>query len=181
MTAVATVRRARGSAWWTVATVLLLALSAAVVLLRHSDERQIKKQMAALAEAVSVPAREGDIPRLARAQRVRKALAPDVTVRFEREGWPPVEGRDAVAGLVARRWPQTDGGVTVELRDLAVHVDSETGLADVRFRARVVSQDAGAEPTTLDGRMVALTLRKIDGDWLVASVRVMESDDAERN
>jgi ketosteroid isomerase-like protein len=163
---------------WIGLGLLLLAAGAAVYLLLPSEERKIRKQMAGLAEALSVPAGEGDIPRLARAQRVRRELAEDVTIRFEQEHWPPIEGRDTVAGLVARPWPQTSDGLRIELHDVVVELNGD--LADVRFRVRVLVDSASSEPATLDGRLVALTLRRGESGWLVASARIMDSDDAER-
>jgi hypothetical protein len=159
---------------------LLVALGTAAYWFWPSEERRVRTRLEALAEAVSVPADEGDLARFARAQRFRGWLREDVRLEFERAEWPPVTGRDAVAALVARRWPQAPGGLRVELQDLVIGVSGDRNSADARFTVRLVSLRPDEEPTTLDGRMVSVTLAKSDGEWLVASARVLRGDDAVR-
>lgn len=168
----------RGLPAWATALAVLGLAGIAAVLLFPSEERVVKKRVSSLAQALNIPAGEGDIPRLARAQRVRRHLASDLTVHFEEGGWPVIHGRDAVAGLVARPWPGVSEGITVEVGDLTARVEGD--IADARFRVRVVAANPSSEPATLDGRMVALTLQKVEGEWLVSSARIMGSDDAER-
>jgi ketosteroid isomerase-like protein len=165
---------------WIAIGVAAVVAAAALYTWWPSDERQVRKRLEALAETASVPAEEADLARLARAQRLRASLREDVRVEFERAEWPPIVGRDPVSALVANSWPQASGGLTVELEDLSITVAADRASADARFKARLVSLDSSGEPSALDGRMVSLTLRKVDGEWLVASARILRSDDAVR-
>jgi hypothetical protein len=150
-----------------------------VYLLVPSEEARVRARLGHLAESLCVPLREQDLARFARASRVRGYLAEDVTVEFEAGSEPPVRGREALVGLVARPWaPQA--GVRVELARMTVTLDEARTSADVRLEARGVSLDPSADPPTLEVRLLSLTLRRVDGTWLVSAVRVMSPDDAAR-
>lgn len=62
--------------------------------------------------------------------------------------------------------------------DVQSDVGPERGSADVRLNARVLAGGPKEHPQILDARMVALTLRKLDGVWLVAKARIMPTDDS---
>lgn len=157
-----------------------VAVVSAAVLLRPTEERRVRKRLESIAATLGVPAHDGDLARLARSNRVRACLTPDVSVDFEGGQIAPIRDRDAVAGLVARAWVWSPAGVRVELREMEVSVGDDRVHADARFEARVVSLDPGADPPLLDARLVSLTLAKVEGEWLVRSVRVMRSDDSVR-
>jgi hypothetical protein len=163
---------------WIAIGLAAVAAAAALFLFWPSEERQVRKRLEALAEAASVPAHESDLARLARAQRFRGWLREDVRVAFEQAEWPPIEGRDAVAALVLRPWVQAAGGLRVELEGLSISLGDGRSSADARFKARILRPDPDAEPVVLDGRMVSVTLQRVEGEWLVASARIMRSDDA---
>jgi hypothetical protein len=145
-----------------------------------SEEDRVRQRVEAMAAAASSPANEDDLSRLARARRFLGWMRQDVRVDFEQSEWPPLVGRDAVAALVARPWPQTAAGVTVELQDLRISLSADGTTADVRGKARIASREPSQDPVTLDGRMFAVTLNRVDGEWLVAGARIMRSDDAVR-
>jgi ketosteroid isomerase-like protein len=165
---------------WLTGFIVLAAIGVGVFFLWPSEERRVRARLDEIAQALSIPAKEGEIDRLARAQRVRSRLGNDIRVDFEHAQWPEISGRDAVAGLVARAWPQTAGGLRVELEELAVSVADDRATADARFKARLRGTDTSGEPSELDGRLVSVTFQKVDGEWLVSSARVLASDDAVR-
>jgi len=163
---------------WGVGGVLVAVAAAALFFLWPSEERQVRKRLEALAESAGVPAGETDLARLARARRIRAGLRQDVRIVFEEAAWPAIDGRDAVAALIARPWPQSSKGLRVELDDLVIELGGDRTTADARFKARILSPDPAAEPIVLDGRMVSATLLRVDGEWLVVSARVLRGDDA---
>jgi hypothetical protein len=163
-----------------VVVLLVVVLSAAGYWLWPSQERRVRARLEALAEAAGAPENETDLARFARARRFRGWLREDVRVEFERAEWPPLEGRDAVAALVARRWAQAAGGLRVELRNLAIAVSADARSADARFTVRVVSLQSNEEPVAVDGRMISVTMARGDGEWLVAAARILRGDDAVR-
>jgi hypothetical protein len=163
-------------------TVVLAVVIAALAAwyLWPSDERAIRKRLESLAQAASVPPGEADLARLARAQRFRTVLRADVHVAFERAEWPPIDGREAVAALVARPWSGAAGGLDVQLQDVSVSLSSDRTSADVRAIVRVVSRDHAQGADVIDGRMISATFSKTDGEWRVASARILQTDDAVR-
>lgn len=162
-----------------------VALAAAVVplsayLLAPGEERRVRGRLEAVAATLSTPAREPDLARLGRIARLRESFTPDAVIYFEREAMQPIRDRDQISGLAANALSQL-GPMKVELRDIRISFrDGSSSVADVRLEVRLVSRDPHTEPETLDARALGLTLRKIDGEWLVASARVAERDDSVR-
>jgi ketosteroid isomerase-like protein len=162
---------------------LLGGLAAAVALVGYflmpSEERRVRARLDALVETLGTPSNEPDVARLARVARLRGYFADDAAVYFEREDHEPIRGRDQILGLAAGALTQL-GPFSVELQNLRIAIREGAAVADVRFESRLVSRDPKADPATLDGRAVGLTLTKIDGTWLVSSARVGERDDSIR-
>ena len=161
-----------------VVAIVIAGVGLVVYLLRPSEERRVRARLDEGAEALSVPASETDLARVARLARLRGFLVEDAVVHFSREGEAPVRGRDAIVGLAARALVPT--GARVELHDVRVTIRDAGSVADVMLEAHLVSEDPSAESPTIDARSVSLTWKKTDGSWAVASVRVMESDDSVR-
>lgn len=134
--------------------------------------------MSAIAESLTVPAHDGELGRLARIAAVRNALAPDVTLSMAVTARPGVQvppalvGRDAVLAL-AGRWVPPPGGVTVEFVDVQVTLDDSRVNAQVYCTAQVSS---GPDDRPLvDARELTLGFSRIDGTWLITSVRPEET------
>ena len=129
--------------------------------------------MSIIAESLTVPANEGDLARIARIAMLRKTLAPDVRVSIGASPQPgaqaqsEVVGRDGVLALVSRWNPPADG-VAVDFVDMNVTVDDSGATAQVYCAAKITS---GAEQPVVDARELRIALSKIDGLWLVTSVR----------
>ena len=139
-----------------------------------SDERAIRSQMSAIAESLSVPENDGELGRIARIAALRNVLAPDIEVstgassRPGAEVPPEIVGRDAVLAL-AGRWVPPAGGVTIEFVDVQVTLDASRATAQVYCTARISS--GPAERPVVDARELTVGLSRIDGSWLIASVR----------
>jgi hypothetical protein len=139
-----------------------------------SDERAIRNQMSAIAESLSVPEKDGELGRIARIAALRKVLAPDIAVSTgvpDRPGAqvpPELVGRDAVLALVGR-WVAPAGGVTIEFVDVQVTLAADRATAQVYSTARISS--GPDERPVVDARELTIGFAKIDGSWLIASVR----------
>lgn len=139
-----------------------------------SDERAIKDQMAAIAKALTVPANEGELGRVARIASLRNVLAQDIQVstgvspRTGAQIPPEIVGRDAVLALAAR-WAPPTGGVTVEFVDIQVTRDGNGVVAQVYCTAQASS--GPPERPVVDARELTVGFSKIDGEWRVTSVR----------
>ena len=153
------------------------ALAAAVVIAigcGSSDERAIKNQMSAIAKALTVPANEGELGRVTRIASLRNALAQDIQISTRmspRPGAqipPEIVGRDAVLALAAR-WAPPASGVAVEFVDVQVTLDASGAAAQVYCTAQASS--GPPERPVVDARELTVGFAKIDGAWLVTSVR----------
>jgi hypothetical protein len=142
------------------------------------DERAIRSQTDAIAQALTVPANEGELGRVARIASLRNGLAENIVISTgvaTSPGAPvPQElvGRDAVLGLAAR-WAPPAGGVAVEFVDVQVMLDGGGTTAQVYCTAQATS--GPAERPLVDARELTIGFSKIEGAWLVTSVRPEET------
>jgi hypothetical protein len=142
------------------------------------EERAIRNQLSDIAETLSVPANDGDLGRLSRIASLRKALAPDVQVTTgvsARSGAPlpsEISGRDGVLAFVGR-WSPPPAGVTVEFVDVQVTLDDSRMNAQVYCTVQVMS--GTAEKPVVDARELTIGFSRIDGEWLMTSIRPEET------
>lgn len=158
--------------------VFVLIIQAAAIGCGDSDERAIRNQMSAIAESLTVPSNDGELGRIARIAALRTVLAPQITVSTgtsDRSGAQirsELVGRDAVLALVGR-WAPPAGGVTIEFVDTQVTVDANRVNAQVYCTARISS--GPEDRPVVDAREITIGFSKIDGSWLIASVRPEET------
>lgn len=148
------------------------------------DDRAVRKQLSAIAQSLTAKAKEGDLDRLARLGRLRKALAPDICVSSgtvkpgaapgSGAGMPQeLVGRDAVVGLVGQ-WAPPAGGVRVEFVDVRVKIGDGGAAAEVHGTATITSRDASGQKT-VDARELTARFAKVEGAWVVTDVRPEET------
>lgn len=143
-----------------------------------SEERAIRNELSGIAETLSVPASDGDLGRLARVASLRKALAPDVQVStgvIPRPGAQTpseISGRDGVLALVGR-WSPPPGGVRVEFVDMQVTLDASRTNAQVYCTVQLTS--GTSDKPIVDARELTLGVSRIDGEWLITSIRPEET------
>jgi hypothetical protein len=128
-----------------------------------NPSRAVKRRLGEIAAALSIPAQESDVNRIARVAQLRKFLAPDVRVR---SGEPPqdIASRDTVIGILAGFRPATS--VDVRFTDTQVFV--EAGAAAHAFMTvDLITPDRQSGQPAIDSREAAVDLGKIDGEWLV--------------
>jgi hypothetical protein len=138
-----------------------------------SEEDAITDRMSAIAESLSVPANDSELGRVARVASLSKAFAPDVRVttgvapRPGAQVPPEIVGRESLLAL-AGRWIPPPGGLVVEFVDVQVTLDDGGANASVYCTARMTS---GEEQPIVDARELTVGFSKVDGEWLVTSVR----------
>ena len=149
-----------------------IALGLAVVLVGAalfkwwpSDVRDVRRQLDALADAITVPSTDNDAARVARLIELRGYFAPDAHIRLGAEELP---SRDALMALV-QEWAPPPGGVYVEFADEKIAVPGD-GSAHVTLTARVTSRATVTSEPTTDESDTTVDLAKRDGDWLITSV-----------
>jgi ketosteroid isomerase-like protein len=151
-----------------------ISLSAVVAILAAwywwpSETRRIERRLGALAAQASIAEGEGPLARAADAAAAARYFTEDVTIALGDEA-PRIDGRDALAAALARM-PTPDGGVQVQLVDVAVAV----GPAGVEARATMTAtaryRDPQSNAPTVDAREVEMDLVKRDGEWRIRAVR----------
>src|SRR5262245_3732189 len=134
-----------------------------------SEERAVKKRLDTLAEALSPPP-DGEQTMAARIADVHGFFAPDVHINFDSE---VIDSRDALVALLGR-WQPPKNGFTLAFADVVVHmVDPDT--AHVSLTAEVSSRDATAIEPLLDAREGTLTMKRVDGTWVIAAAETVKT------
>jgi hypothetical protein len=146
-----------------------VVVAAIAFFLWPTEARAIRRALADAAEAVSVPAGEGDLQRVARAAALARRLATDVVVEAGPDG-PAIQGRDMVIGLASRL--RMTGPVTVSFTETDLAIDGATGRA-IATGAVQVSGDRPGELAGVDDSGLTVTLTKVDGAWLIARVALV--------
>ena len=131
-----------------------------------TDARAIQRTLSRAAEAVSSPAGEGDLQRVARAASLAKCLTTDVVVDAGPDG-PSVLGRETVVGLVSRLRPA--GAATVDAADVRLLIDGPARQATAEVLVRVTAGGSG-DVSPFDATELTVHLTKVDGEWLIARV-----------
>lgn len=156
-----------------VAIVLFAALGAFFVYQWwFNPAREVQRRLNDIASALSIPDAEPPMGRVTRAAQLRKYLAEDVRVRA---GTSELGPRDAIVGAVAALTPPA-GGWNIQFVDVQVRVNHETNRdADVYLTVEVNGRDMRTGQPTVDAREAAVTMKKIDGEWVVATAETKET------
>lgn len=125
-------------------------------------ERQVRAASRELADAVSSPATESDVARLARLARASRYLAPDIAVEAA-GGTARLDGREAVIAALNRIGQ--NGEMSVTFGPMTVAVDDASDRATVRTSVTLVRN---RNPETSDTIVVALTWQRAQEGWQLA-------------
>ena len=158
---------------WKVGLLLLVAavVAGTVRAWLASDRRLIERQLDRLAAAASVIGSEVPVARMAAAARVGEFFTSDVIISAD-DGSSTIGGRDAVTAL-AMQARGASGALRVSFDDVQIALTDSTG-ATVYMTASASSRDAQGAGL-LDAREVSVTLRKVEGAWLIARVDVLRT------
>ena len=136
-----------------------------------NPNRMVKARLGEIAAALTIPANEAELGRIARLAQLRKFAAADVHVRVGKNGLD-LTSRDAVLAAVGAFTPRP-GGWNVDFVDADVLVSSdETARAYVT--ADVTTRDPETGKQTLDSRDVTFSFVRLDGDWVVSEAEVKD-------
>ncbi len=136
-----------------------------------NPNRIIKQRLGDVASALSAPASEDDIARLARLARLRGYLDEKIHVRIGRTA-PDLSSRDDVVGVVAG-WKTPAGGSDVAFVDVDVRVNSD-GTARAFVTAEMTARDPQSGQQTVDSREVVFSLGKRTGGWFISEADVKD-------
>lgn len=132
------------------------------------DEARIRAVLERIADGVSSGSDESEVGRIARAASLRNDLDPEILV----DAGPPfvrMKGRDSVIGTAAR----LNGAIRnleIVFDDVAIDVSGDTATASLTAEAHF---DEGRGGRGMEARELDITLRRLDGRWVIADVRLL--------
>ena len=133
--------------------------------------RAVQRRLSEIAAALSMPDHEAPTERAMRAARLRRYLADDIRVRTASG---EITSRDQIVGAVAA-FAAPPGGWDVQFVDVQVRVHHDTNAeADAYLTVELNGRDERTGQPTVDTRDAAVTMKKIDGEWLVATAETKE-------
>lgn len=137
-----------------------------------SEARRIRQRLDELAETASIEAGEPPLVRMSRAARIGRYFIEDAVVDLG-DPFRPIRGREAVIGAAARI-PVRQEGVTFEFVDVQVVVPPDEQTATVRLTAQSSGLDFRTGDHVIEARELDMTLRQLEGEWLIARVDGIE-------
>ena len=150
------------------AAVIAVALVAAIgaYLYWAGDERQIRRLLDGVADAVSQREGEAGVAGLAEVAGLTRSLAPDVT--FEPgEPFSPITGAQEIVSTVGRLRAVM---VSVELTFADVQVAVDGAAASVHATARLALRDRAGE-ARVETRDALIALQRRDTGWVITTAR----------
>lgn len=147
--------------------ILLAAIAWGAYAWWPSEERRVRKRLAALADTVNDSPRDG-LQLVARAARLTSFFEPDVVVD-PGGGAAPINGRESLVALASRA-PDARGSFRLSFVDVSVEV---TGTRASSHLTATIEWQAAGEPPSVDAREVMLDWRKTDA-WRIARVTAVE-------
>jgi hypothetical protein len=131
--------------------------------------RAVKQRLGQVAGALSIPAGEADMARIARLARLRGFLADDLHIRA---GAEELTSRDTAVALAAG-WKPVAGGGDVHFADVQVFIESETA-AHAYLAVELTRTDPGSGQPTVDLRDASVSLEKRNGTWVITKAESKE-------
>lgn len=134
--------------------------------------RAVQRRLNEIAGALSVPDNEPPMAKIGRAAQLRKYLADDIRIHA---GSSELTSRDQIVGLVSAFTPPP-GGWNIQFVDVQVRVNHDTNAdADAYMTVEINGVDPRTGQPTVDAREAAVTMRKIDGEWVLASAETRDT------
>jgi hypothetical protein len=137
-----------------------------------NPSRAVKRRLGEVAAALSVPAQEAEVGRIARVAQLRKYLAPDIRVRAG-EPAQDIASRDMVLALVGSFRPAADT-FDVRFTDTQVFVDA-AAAAHAYMTVEVITPDRQSGQPTIDSRNASVDLAKVDREWVITTAELKPS------
>lgn len=128
-----------------------------------NDERDVRRHLVHLAEALSVPGAESEVNRITRLAVVREYFDPGVQVVADGAALPD---REAVMAAI-RTWQPPPGGFSVAVVGEQVVLAPDRASAQVALTATLSSRNLQTGAAVMDAREVSLAMAKHSGDWVI--------------
>jgi hypothetical protein len=136
-----------------------------------NPNRMVKARLGDMAAALSIPAAESGVNRLARLAQLRTLATPDFHLKAAQRGLDLTSRDAAIAAIGALAPPPA--GWNVDFVDADVRVGSDDS-ARAYVTANVTTRDPQANQQPPDSRDVVFSFVRQDGKWLVREAEIKE-------
>jgi len=132
-----------------------------------SDEKLIRKLLAAVAQTASLNPNDSALVKLAGANKLAGFFTADVIINLDVSGWRQraIKGRDELVELAAAARANLQEA-TIQLHDIVVEVAANRETATVQLTA-LTNINGSADPIF---QLLRMRLKKIDRDWKISYV-----------
>jgi hypothetical protein len=135
-----------------------------------TEEDRLRHTLRALGETASTPEQEGDLPRLARVQRIADYLLEEVTIDLG--GGIAMSGRAAIVGALAQA--SASGPVRIRIADVAVQMEPGERTAAVIGTVEIEQRDPRSGAGNVDAREVQMTWVRPEKAWVLSAASVVK-------
>jgi len=138
---------------------------------RQTEDSRIRHRLNLLAEMLSDTGDNTGQDLLIRPVKLGKFFAEDVVVVVS-DRLPEIKGRDSLVAMAERAMRQTSS-MSVSFADMEVMVNPDDRHAQVNITVLVSGADS-AEATSVNAQEFELHMAKLEGEWVIKSVRPVE-------
>ena len=161
--------RLNGSAYVVAAAGIVVAF--VVYQTWFNETRKVLRRLRDIEIALTAPPREADVPRFARIARLRRYLADDI--RLKAGSASDITSREALMTIVAG-WKPPEAGIEVHFIDVQIRVEDDKSAALALMTVVVDGVEERTGNPTQDTSAATVTLRKQEGEWVVAAAEARE-------
>ena len=154
-----------------VPALIVLLLSEAACSWLGDERSAVRKRLDALEVQANTHAPEG-LGAVTQATSLASYFTEDVSVELG-DGTAPINGREMLMGM-ALRLQSRMAEFQLDLADVNVQVAPDGQTADVNLTAEIL-QRSPTSRRTRDAREFALTMRREDGEWMIARVVAVQT------
>jgi hypothetical protein len=156
-----------------VAAVVIAIAIGVVYFASPADEgAPVRKRLQAFADDINASTTDGQ-GLVARAVQLGSFFTDDIEIDLG-QGSAPIRGRETVIGMAERLQPRT-AAFTIRFEDVGVAVAPGGNTADVHLTAEFIRRSITPGEESMDAREFALGMRRMNGDWKIARVNVVET------
>jgi hypothetical protein len=135
------------------------------------DAYVIRKRLNTFADEINKTTTDG-VGMVARAAQLTTYLTEDVEVDLG-QGAVPIRGRATVVGIAERLQPRTSA-FRLHFEDVTVSMDAGGQTASVHLTAEFILRSIPSGDESLDAREFALGMRRVGGEWQIATVTAIQ-------
>ncbi len=152
---------------------LIVAFIVVFFMLRHRDERRIRKHLSSLAATVSKPESEDNLAFIVKTQKIKTFFTEDCQILVG-DPVPDIEGLEMLAAVFSQVRGSFDE-VDVDFRDISIIIGEGHTTAKTVMTAKAIILDPHENKRFMEVREIEMSWEKIKGRWKIAEARAAQS------